>query len=69
MTVNRKPLQTEWPPLDSAETAEQKKVRLGVETEARKVSEMIDKQLELERVQRLKRTGGKILLLGMLRTY
>ncbi|KAF9530040.1 guanine nucleotide binding protein, alpha subunit [Crepidotus variabilis] len=66
MTVKRRaPQAPEWPPaLDESETPEEKKNRLKAEAEARKVSEMIDKQLEQERTQRLKKNGGKILLLG-----
>lgn len=55
-----------WPPnmIREGETEEEKKTRLRDEAEAKRVSDMIDHQLESERLQKNKNAGGKILLLG-----
>lgn len=55
-----------WPPnmIREDETEQEKKIRLGDEAEAKRVSDLIDHQLESERLQKNKNLGGKILLLG-----
>lgn len=61
----RQPLNV-WPPaLDEGETDDERDLRLGREREARRLSECIDHDIELERVElRKRRPKAKILLLG-----
>lgn len=55
----------QWPPAPSPdETEEERGVRLAAESEAKRVSDTIDRQLEVDRQRRKERRGPKILLLG-----
>ncbi|KJA26908.1 hypothetical protein HYPSUDRAFT_36075 [Hypholoma sublateritium FD-334 SS-4] len=65
-TMSLKRSQTvQWPPAPSPdETEEERRVRVAAESEAKRVSDMIDRQLEVDRQRRKERRGPKILLLG-----
>lgn len=59
--------QPSWPPvLHEDETEVDKKARLKTEAEAKRVSELIDRQIEQDRQEKERDPGGKILLLGVL---
>ena len=63
----RRPLVETWPPTAIApnETAAERSIRVEAETRAKKVSEEIDRAIDLERSERRKRkVATKILLLG-----
>ncbi|KAF8882175.1 guanine nucleotide binding protein, alpha subunit [Gymnopilus junonius] len=59
-------LSLSWPPVlvRDDETEEERRLRLGEEAEAKRVSDNIDRQIETERQQKRKTAGPKILLLG-----
>ncbi len=60
----------QWPPVPSSdETEEERRVRLAAESEAKRVSDVIDRQLEVDRQRRKERRGPKILLLGESRDH
>ena len=71
LTMPLKRSQTvQWPPVPSPdETEEERRVRLAAESEAKRVSDVIDRQLEVDRQRRKERRGPKILLLGMSRDH
>lgn len=48
------------------ETDEERGARLTSEAEAKRVSDMIDRQLEVDRLRKKQMQGPKILLLGRL---
>jgi guanine nucleotide-binding protein subunit alpha len=57
--------QPPWPPvLHDDESEVDKKARLKIEAEAKRISELIDRQIEQDRQAKEKDPGGKILLLG-----
>jgi len=59
--------QNVWPPiLHEGETSLERKERLSAEAEAKRINDMIDRQIEQDRLRREKDIGGKILLLGAL---
>lgn len=67
MSLRKKRSQT-WPPSLTRpdETEEERITRVAAETNAKRVSDMIDRQLDAERQRRKEKKGPKILLLGML---
>ena len=62
----RKPAHNSWPPLPpKKETDEQRRTRIKKDTDARRKSDSIDRQLRLEREEKERHpSGAKILLLG-----
>lgn len=67
MPTDRRYVETDWPPPPSPdETAEERAIRQEEEKEAKRVSDAIDERLTVEREQKKKHTGAKILLLGSL---
>jgi hypothetical protein len=66
--LRKKASQTiQWPPTSPRlhETDEERGARLISEAEAKRVSDSIDRQLEVDRLRKKQMHGPKILLLGM----
>ncbi|KAF8956308.1 guanine nucleotide binding protein, alpha subunit [Flammula alnicola] len=66
MSLRKKSSRTAWPPvaIRADENEEERRARLTNESEAKRVSDMIDRQLDAERQRKKQVAGPKVLLLG-----